>query len=111
MVIGQRGQVNGLPCGGGEHRPEDLILVLVVGPDLRQQCRGVPPDGVRPGARCAVSGNLAEAGGEPRQVLADRPVDDHDGREVGLGLFGGSGSERERWCGGHVPSVGQRPNG
>jgi hypothetical protein len=111
MVIGQRREVNGLPGGGGDHRPEDLVLVLVVGPDLRQQRCGIPPDSVRPGARRAASGDLAQAGGEPPQVLADRPVDDHDGREVGLGLFGGSGPERERWCGGHVPSVGQRPGG
>ena len=49
MVVGQRGQVHGLPGGGGDHRPDDVVLAVLVGEDLGQQRRGVAADGARPG--------------------------------------------------------------
>ena len=111
MVVGQRGQVHGLPGGGGDHRPDDVVLAVLVGEDLGHERSGVAADGAGLGGRPVLGGDLAEAGGEPPQVLANRPVDYHDGGEVRLRLLRGSGPEREWRCGAHVPSLGRRAGG
>ena len=111
VVIGQRGQVNGLPGGGGDHRPQNLVLVLVVGADLGEQRRGVAADGARLRGRCAAAGDLGQAGGEPPQVLAYRPVDHHHRSEVRLRLRRGLRPEREWPCACHIPSLGRGTGG
>ena len=57
-VISQRGQIHRLAGDSGDHRPENLVLALVVGTDPGEQCRGVMTDRGRLGGRRS----LVEAG-------------------------------------------------
>ncbi len=100
VVIAQRPEVDGLACGRGDRRPDDLVFGIEMRAYLRQQRSGIAADGGRSARRAGRrlrDGDLGENRAEPPQVVADGPVRHNHGGEVGLRLADGPGGPRGTW--------------
>ncbi len=88
VVVGQLGEVDGGARGGGDHRPDDPVLVVVVGVDLVAELTDVLPQRGGPGRRedHGTAGDPVGQVGHRAGVRQHRPVHQAVAGEVHLRL-------------------------